>query len=279
MGDVEVVSPRTRNSFASRPPRSGQRRAEAFLGPQRDQARRGQANRYKSRTRKPPEDRPRATKVAAGPTCRVPSRLLPHDAKKIYPTMQEERCARNPHCQWANVEEFVSEAGGGIPRGVVETRRWSTPDAASCDDQEPTSRVSAVDENTGHLAVAGIAAHHDVGVAALLEVWIEDRFCRLCSLPLCAPWRISYSPLAHMIMCRTKPLKSHTERVRPQFLSLRQGDFGRQVSLPANQAAEGQEFRPFWQIAVDLCFLSTLSLQAAGRRSWSCARAAPVKMA
>jgi hypothetical protein len=33
-----------------------------------------------------------------------------------------------------------------------------------------------VDENTGDLAGGGVAAHHDVGIAALLEVRIEDRF-------------------------------------------------------------------------------------------------------
>ena len=32
-----------------------------------------------------------------------------------------------------------------------------------------------MDESTGHLAGGGVAAHHDVGVAALLEVRIEDR--------------------------------------------------------------------------------------------------------
>jgi hypothetical protein len=32
-----------------------------------------------------------------------------------------------------------------------------------------------MDENTGGVSGGGIAAHHDVGVAALLEVRIEDR--------------------------------------------------------------------------------------------------------
>ena len=33
-----------------------------------------------------------------------------------------------------------------------------------------------MDENAGHLAGGGVAAHYDVGIAALLEVRIEDRF-------------------------------------------------------------------------------------------------------
>jgi hypothetical protein len=32
-----------------------------------------------------------------------------------------------------------------------------------------------VDENAGRIAGGGVAAHHDVGIAALLEVRIEDR--------------------------------------------------------------------------------------------------------
>jgi hypothetical protein len=31
-----------------------------------------------------------------------------------------------------------------------------------------------VDENAGHISGDGVAAHHDVGIAALLEVRIED---------------------------------------------------------------------------------------------------------
>jgi hypothetical protein len=33
-----------------------------------------------------------------------------------------------------------------------------------------------VDENTGRISGGGVAAHHDGGIAALLEVRIEDRF-------------------------------------------------------------------------------------------------------
>jgi hypothetical protein len=32
-----------------------------------------------------------------------------------------------------------------------------------------------VDENAGRISGGGVAAHHDVGVAALLEVRIKDR--------------------------------------------------------------------------------------------------------
>jgi hypothetical protein len=40
----------------------------------------------------------------------------------------------------------------------------------------PSGTAPTVDENTGDLAGGGVAAHHDVGIAALLEVRIEDRF-------------------------------------------------------------------------------------------------------
>jgi hypothetical protein len=33
-----------------------------------------------------------------------------------------------------------------------------------------------VDEGAGGISGGGVAAHHDVGVAALLEIRIEDRF-------------------------------------------------------------------------------------------------------
>jgi hypothetical protein len=33
-----------------------------------------------------------------------------------------------------------------------------------------------VDENAGRVSGGGVAAHHDVGIAALFEVRIEDRF-------------------------------------------------------------------------------------------------------
>jgi len=32
-----------------------------------------------------------------------------------------------------------------------------------------------VNENAGRISGDGVAAHPDVGIAALLEVWIEDR--------------------------------------------------------------------------------------------------------
>ena len=35
-----------------------------------------------------------------------------------------------------DVQEFVSAAGGGTPRELLIPARWSTPDAASCDDQD-----------------------------------------------------------------------------------------------------------------------------------------------
>jgi hypothetical protein len=40
--------------------------------------------------------------------------------------------------------------------------------------------------------------------------------------PAGVPWRIRHCPLIHPMKCYTKSLKSHAERVRPQFLSLRQ---------------------------------------------------------
>jgi hypothetical protein len=55
------------------------------------------------------------------------------------------------------------------------------------------------------------AAHHDVDVAALLEVRIEDRLCRPRTGPAWAPWRISGSPRIHVNMCYSNSLKFHTE--------------------------------------------------------------------
>jgi hypothetical protein len=40
-----------------------------------------------------------------------------------------------------------------------------------------------VDENTGRISGDGVEAHHDVGVAALLEVRIEDRFAGRAPAP------------------------------------------------------------------------------------------------
>ena len=38
----------------------------------------------------------------------------------------------------------------------------------------PAWTAPAVDESTGRISGGGVATHHDVGVAALLEVRIED---------------------------------------------------------------------------------------------------------
>jgi hypothetical protein len=40
-----------------------------------------------------------------------------------------------------------------------------------------------VDENAGRISGGGVAAHHDIGVAALLEVRIEDRFAGRAPAP------------------------------------------------------------------------------------------------
>ena len=68
-----------------------------------------------------------------------------------------------------------------------------------------------MDENAGGIAGVGVAAHHDVGIAALLEVRIEDRFAGRAPAPG-VTWRISYSALIHQMMCYTKPLECHAER-------------------------------------------------------------------
>src|SRR5262245_15292788 len=47
----------------------------------------------------------------------------------------------------------------------------------------PSAMAPAVDENAGHLAGGRVAAHHDVGVAALLEVRIEDRLAGRAPAP------------------------------------------------------------------------------------------------
>jgi hypothetical protein len=49
----------------------------------------------------------------------------------------------------------------------------------------------------------GAAAHHDVGVAALLEVRIKDRFCRPRTgpVPLRHLWRIDDSAPIYPMIC------------------------------------------------------------------------------
>ena len=39
----------------------------------------------------------------------------------------------------------------------------------------PSGTAPAVDEDAGHLAGGGVAAHHGIGIAALLKVGNEDR--------------------------------------------------------------------------------------------------------
>jgi hypothetical protein len=65
-----------------------------------------------------------------------------------------------------------------------------------------------------------VAAHHDADVAARLED--GSKILQTAHRPAWVPWRISYSPLIHQIICHTNPLNSPAERVRRRFLSLRQ---------------------------------------------------------
>jgi hypothetical protein len=61
--------------------------------------------------------------------------------------------------------------------------------------------------------MAGCTAHHNADVAAMLEVRIEDRAAGRGTGSAGVPWRISYSPVIQKIICHTKSLKSHAERV------------------------------------------------------------------
>ena len=54
------------------------------------------------------------------------------------------------------------------PAGFLQTSR----------PRDPSGTAPAVDESPGRLPGGGVAARHHVGVAALLEVWIEDRLPR-----------------------------------------------------------------------------------------------------
>jgi hypothetical protein len=105
----------------------------------------------------------------------------------------------------------------------------------------------AVDENAGHLVGGGVATHHDVDVAACSRSEVPDRrpSSRRRTGLAWVPWRISYSPLIHQMKCYTKPLKSHTERVGRQFLSLRQDALsGHSFSAP-DQWSKSRRLRPF----------------------------------
>ena len=73
-----------------------------------------------------------------------------------------------------------------------------------------TGTAPAVDEDAGRIFGDGVAANHDVCVAALLEGRIKDRLTgRAPASP--GTLEISYSPLIHQIICHTNPLKSHAE--------------------------------------------------------------------
>jgi hypothetical protein len=86
----------------------------------------------------------------------------------------------------------------------------------------PSETAPAVDESAGRISGGGVAAHHNSDVTALLEVRIEDRFCRPRTGPAGVPWRIQGFPQIHLMICYSKRLKNNKEKVRPQFLSLRQ---------------------------------------------------------
>jgi hypothetical protein len=49
--------------------------------------------------------------------------------------------------------------------------------------------------------------------AALLGIRIEDRYCRPCSGMPAVPWRIRGFPQIHQMICYSKPLKYHAEKV------------------------------------------------------------------
>jgi hypothetical protein len=63
-----------------------------------------------------------------------------------------------------------------------------------------------------NVADGGVAVHHEVDVAALLEVRIEDRLAGRAPAPL-GYLGESESALTHQIICYTKRLKYHAEEV------------------------------------------------------------------
>jgi hypothetical protein len=56
-----------------------------------------------------------------------------------------------------DVRNFVSGAGGGTPRGVDGTRRWSTPDAAECAEPLRGRMDQLIDERLELMAELGQA--------------------------------------------------------------------------------------------------------------------------
>jgi hypothetical protein len=80
----------------------------------------------------------------------------------------------------------------------------------------------AAHENAGCISGGRVAAHHDVGIAALLEVRIEDCYAGRAPAPPGYLGEIRGSPRIHLMMCYSKSLKCKQENVRPQPLSLRQ---------------------------------------------------------
>jgi hypothetical protein len=80
-----------------------------------------------------------------------------------------------------------------------------------CQQWRGGGTAPAVDENADHLTGGGVAAHHDVGVAALLQVRFKTAL-QAAHLPRFGTLQ-SPSPQIHRMMWYSKPLKYNSERV------------------------------------------------------------------
>jgi hypothetical protein len=107
--------------------------------------------------------------------------------------------------------------------------------------QNRTSRVYTAPPSASALRSTAGRCETD----ALLEVRIQDPSCRPRTGPAWVPWRIIYSPLIHQMKCYSKALKSHIERARPQFLSLRQPRQSGHSFSCACHRSESRKKRPF----------------------------------
>jgi hypothetical protein len=97
-----------------------------------------------------------------GGTC--PCRHLPRRAEQLSCGSNNEA---SPLTGFALATRRVAGRALAVT-SVVGTHRQGRP-------RRPYGTAPAIDQNAGRISSDGLAAHHDVGIAALLEVRIEDR--------------------------------------------------------------------------------------------------------
>jgi hypothetical protein len=86
----------------------------------------------------------------------------------------------------------------------------------------PSETAPAMNEDAGRIFADGGAANQRSWCCRPARGQDRRPLCRPRTAGLPAPWRIHGFLQIHQMKCYSNLLKSHTEKVRPQFLSLRQ---------------------------------------------------------